>query len=154
MTDPNNPVPLDDLYQEIILDHNKHPRNARVIDHPTHCAEGFNPLCGDEITVYLTVENGIIKDISFKGQGCAISKASASLMTELLKGRSQEEAHKDFEMVQGMLSGNKPVPSLAEMGDAVALAGVRQFPVRVKCATLAWHTMESALKGQSKVTTE
>ncbi len=146
--------PLEDLYQEIILDHNKHPHNYREIKECTHKAEGHNPLCGDEVIVYLTIEADQIKDISFQGQGCAISKASASLMTDMLKGLSLAEVHAVFEKIQGILVGNQPIPSLAEIGDVVALGGVRQFPLRVKCATLAWHTMEAALQGKKDISTE
>ena len=133
---------LQDLYQEVILDHNRRPRNFRVIEDGSS-AEGFNPLCGDRITVYLKVENGTIKDVSFQGAGCAISKASASLMTESVKGKSIEEATALFERFQRMITGSAdPTESL---GKLTVLAGVRQFPVRVKCATLAWHTLRSAV---------
>jgi nitrogen fixation NifU-like protein len=147
---------LRELYQQVILDHNKSPRNFRKIDNPTQHAEGYNPLCGDHIDVYLIVEDGIVKDVSFKGEGCAISKASASLMTSLLKGKTKEEAEKLFEkfhdLVTGKLGNN---PDIDELGKLAVFAGVQEFPVRVKCASLAWHTMMNALHGKSeKVSTE
>jgi nitrogen fixation NifU-like protein len=147
---------LRELYQQVILDHNKSPRNFRQIDNATQYAEGYNPLCGDHIDVYLLIEDGIIKDVSFKGEGCAISKASASLMTSILKGKTKEEAEKLFEkfhnLVTGKLGDN---PDIDELGKLAVFAGVQEFPVRVKCASLAWHTMMNALKGkQEKVTTE
>ena len=147
---------LRDLYQQVILDHNKSPKNFRAIENPTTKAEGFNPLCGDHIDVFLIVEDGIIKDISFKGEGCAISKASASLMTSLLKGKSIEEAEKLFEkfhdLVTGKLGEN---PNFDELGKLAVFAGIQEFPARVKCASLAWHTMHNALHDKNeKVTTE
>ena len=147
---------LKELYQQVILDHNKSPRNFREIENATQHAEGYNPLCGDRLDVYLVVEDGIIKDVSFKGEGCAISKASASVMTSLLKGKTIKEAEKMFEsfhdLVTGKLGDN---PNLSELGKLAVFAGVQEFPVRVKCASLAWHTMMSALKGnKKKVTTE
>ena len=147
---------LRELYQQVILDHNKSPKNFRAIENPTTKAEGFNPLCGDHIDVFLIVEDGIIKDISFKGEGCAISKASASLMTSLLKGKSIEEAEKLFEkfhdLVTGKLGEN---PNFDELGKLAVFAGIQEFPARVKCASLAWHTMHNALHDKNeKVTTE
>jgi len=147
---------LKELYQQVILDHNKSPRNFRVIDNATQHAEGFNPLCGDHLDIYLIIEDGIVKDVSFKGEGCAISKASASVMTSLLKGKTIEEAEELFEkfhdLVTGKLGGNL---DLDELGKLAVFAGVQEFPIRVKCASLAWHTMINALKGrQEKVTTE
>ena len=148
---------LRELYQQVILDHNKSPRNFRLIDHPTNHAEGYNPLCGDNINVFLSVnDNGIIEDISFQGSGCAISKASASLMTSILKGKRVEEAEKLFEkfhsLVTGKLGDN---PDIDDLGKLAVFAGVQEFAVRVKCASLSWHTMMNALKGnQEKVTTE
>jgi nitrogen fixation NifU-like protein len=134
---------LQDLYQEMILDHNRRPRNFRIIDDGSS-AEGFNPLCGDRITVYLKVEDGTIKDVSFQGAGCAISKASASLMTESVKGKTIEEATALFERFQRMITA-PPDDRTENLGKLTVLAGVRQFPVRVKCATLAWHTLRSAV---------
>ena len=147
---------LRELYQQVILDHNKSPRNFRKIENATQHAEGYNPLCGDHIDIYLLIEDGVVKDVSFKGEGCAISKASASLMTSILKGKSKEEAEKLFEkfhdLVTGKLGEN---PNTDELGKLAVFAGVQEFPVRVKCASLAWHTMMNALKGkQEKVTTE
>ena len=134
---------LQDLYQEMILDHNRRPRNFRIIDDGSS-AEGFNPLCGDRITDYLKVEDGTIKDVSFQGAGCAISKASASLMTESVKGKTIEEATALFERFQRMITA-PPDDRTENLGKLTVLAGVRQFPVRVKCATLAWHTLRSAV---------
>ena len=147
---------LRELYQQVILDHNKSPRNFRKMENATQHAEGYNPLCGDHIDIYLLIEDGVVKDVSFKGEGCAISKASASLMTSILKGKSKEEAEKLFEkfhdLVTGKLGEN---PNTDELGKLAVFAGVQEFPVRVKCASLAWHTMMNALKGkQAKVTTE
>ena len=147
---------LKELYQQVILDHNKSPRNFRVIDNATQHAEGFNPLCGDHLDIYLIIEDGIVKDVSFKGEGCAISKASASVMTSVLKGKTIEEAEALFEkfhdLVTGKLGGNL---DLDELGKLAVFAGIQEFPVRVKCASLAWHTMINALKGgQEKITTE
>ncbi len=147
---------LEDLYQEIILDHNKHPRNARKMENFTHTAEGHNPLCGDEVTVYLHLKNGKIEDVSFTGEGCAISKASASLMTTVVKGLTIEELDQQTAEVRALLTGDpqEENPSLADLGDLAALSGVRRFPVRIKCATLPWHALEAALKGTTKVSTE
>jgi nitrogen fixation NifU-like protein len=147
---------LKELYQQVILDHNKSPRNFRKMENATQFAEGYNPLCGDHIDVFLLIENGIIKDVSFKGEGCAISKASASLMTQILKGKTREEAEILFEkfhdLVTGKLGNNTTID---ELGKLAVFAGVQEFPVRVKCASLAWHTMMNALKGkQEKATTE
>ena len=147
---------LKELYQQVILDHNKSPRNFRLMENATQHAEGYNPLCGDHVDIYLLIEDGIIKDVSFKGEGCAISKASASLMTSILKGKTKEEAEKLFEkfhdLVTGKLGENV---SIDELGKLAVFAGVQEFPVRVKCASLAWHTMINAIKGeQEKVTTE
>lgn len=147
---------LRELYQQVILDHNKSPRNFRKMENATQHAEGYNPLCGDHIDVYLLIEDGIIKDVSFKGEGCAISKASASLMTSALKGKSTEEAEKLFnkfhDLVTGKLDNNSESD---ELGKLAVFAGVQEFPVRVKCASLAWHTMINALHNKNeKVTTE
>ena len=147
---------LRELYQQVILDHNKSPRNFRKMENATQSAEGYNPLCGDHIDVFLLIEDGIVKDASFKGEGCAISKASASLMTSILKGKTVPEAEKLFEkfhsLVTGKLGDN---PDIDDLGKLAVFAGVQEFPVRVKCASLSWHTMMNALKGnQEKVTTE
>lgn len=147
---------LDELYQEIILDHNKRPQNFRVIETPTACAEGYNPTCGDELTVYLKIHDGCIEDIAFKGQGCAISRASASLMTVYLKGKTIEEAQTLGVRMHGVLTSQEdPSESTIEqIGDLAALSGVRKFYARLKCATLAWHTVEAAFQGISKVDVE
>lgn len=137
---------LRDLYQEIILDHSKKPRNHREMDTRAHRAAGHNPLCGDRLTVYLRVENGVIADASFVGSGCAISTASASLMTETLKGRRREDAvrlaHNFLDLVRGLRLSNDEIEGLGKLS---SLSGVCAYPVRVKCATLAWHTMQKAL---------
>jgi nitrogen fixation protein NifU and related proteins len=133
---------LQDLYQEVILDHNRRPRNFRAIEHGLK-AEGYNPLCGDRLTVYLRIENGRIEDASFMGSGCAISKASASLMTESVKGKTLEEAHDLFERFHQMIT-RSPEQPIDDLGKLTALAGIRQFPIRVKCASLAWHTFRVA----------
>ena len=147
---------LKELYQQVILDHNKSPRNFRLMENATQHAEGYNPLCGDHIDVYLLIEDGIIKDVSFKGEGCAISKASASLMTSILKGKTKDEAEKLFEKFHDLVTGKLgDSPSIEELGKLAVFEGVQEFPVRVKCASLAWHTMINAIKGeQEKVTTE
>ena len=138
---------LAELYQEVILDHNRRPRNFRPIEGAT-CKEGYNPLCGDRVKVYVTVADDRIADVAFEGSGCAISKASASLMTEALKGRTLDEARALFDTFQGMVTS--PLGSeLPALGKLEALAGVREFPARVKCASLAWHTVRAALDGAS-----
>jgi nitrogen fixation protein NifU and related proteins len=140
---------LKDLYQEVILDHNKRPRNFRKIEQANRQADGFNPLCGDKLSVYIQIENGIVKDIGFVGAGCAISTASASMMTESLKGKTESEAKALFECFHQLLADHSiPHPDLAILGNLTAFSGVREYPVRVKCATLAWHTMRAALEGQ------
>lgn len=145
---------LRELYQEVIIDHNRNPRNHRVIENATSEALGFNPLCGDKLTVYLDVHHSVIRDISFMGCGCAISQASASLMTEALCGQTIEKAHEMFQNFHQMLTSEDEAP-LLEIDKLTVLAGVRLFPVRVKCATLAWHTLEAALKKENvTVTTE
>jgi len=140
---------LHDLYQEVILDHNRQPRNFRVLE-GGQTAEGFNPLCGDRLTVYLHVNDGVIDDVSFQGSGCAISKASASLMTESIKGKSVAEATALFERFQKMITA-QPDSAVKDLGKLKALAGVRQFPIRVKCASLAWHTLRAALDAPGEV---
>jgi nitrogen fixation NifU-like protein len=146
---------LQDLYQDIILDHNRRPRNSRELPDRTHYAEGLNPLCGDEVTINLQLFENTIKDITFQGQGCAISQASASLMTEILMGLSLDDMRKQSEIVQKLLtSENELEDALFEYGNLAALSGVRKFPARIKCATLAWHTLEAALKGMHSVSTE
>lgn len=141
---------LEELYQEVILDHNKSPRNFRVIENADREAEGFNPLCGDHVTVYLRLRDGQIEDISFQGSGCAISKASASIMTAELKGKKESDAEELFDKVHKMLTGDG-VDGGQSLGKLTVLSGVSKFPARVKCASLAWHAMNSALKGGSEV---
>ena len=138
------------LYQEVILDHNKKPRNFGELTAADHRAEGNNPLCGDRLTVELSLEAGRIADVRFRGHGCAISTASASLMTEAVKGKSVEEAGHLFESFHEMLTGDPSVPAevSGEIGKLAVFAGVREFPIRVKCATLPWHTLRAALRGQ------
>jgi len=149
---------LRDLYQELILDHSKRPRNFRVLDAASHEALGHNPLCGDRLSLALQVdESGIVRDVAFQGSGCAISVASASMMTEMLKGKTVAEAHALFNAMHAACTGG--VASDTDIGEDArdridALAGVRHYPMRVKCATLAWHTMESALKKEQKASTE
>ncbi|MCK4763977.1 MAG: SUF system NifU family Fe-S cluster assembly protein [Candidatus Aminicenantes bacterium] len=146
---------LKELYQEIILDHNKNPRNFKKLDRHTHKAEGYNPLCGDHYTLYLKVENDKILDVSFEGAGCAISKSSASLMTSCIKGKSRAEAEEIFRNFHLMLTGNlEPGDLPGSMCKMEALQGVKAFPTRIKCATLVWHTMKSALDGKQEAGTE
>lgn len=134
---------LSDLYQELIIDHGTDPRNNCVLEHANHDAEGFNPLCGDRVHVYVQVENNIITAISCVSKGCAISTASGSIMTEVLVGKTLEQAQEYFTQFQHLLTSEDPAP--ASLGKLAALTGVRQFPSRVKCATLAWHTFKDAL---------
>lgn len=140
---------LRELYQEVILDHNSQPRNYRVLDPATHQANGFNPLCGDRVTLYLDVQDNVIRDISFQGNGCAISTASASMLTESLKGKTLTEAQKVFEAFRAMATGTEE-PDEDVLDKLTVLAGVREFPSRVKCATLVWHTLQAALNKQDK----
>lgn len=143
---------LRDLYQQVILDHNKSPRNFGKLDSANRVSEGHNPLCGDEVTVYLLVDDDEIKDIAFEGHGCAISKASASMMTLGLKGKTAAEAEELFDEVHRMLTGSgEPAPDPERLGRLTSLAGVRDYPTRVKCATLAWHTFKGALQGDDSV---
>ena len=147
---------LRELYQQVILDHNKNPKNFGKLEPANRTAEGYNPLCGDRIDLYLQVEDGVIKDIRFQGAGCAISKSSASVMTTVLKGKSTAEAEQLFKKFQQLIT-SKPgaEPDLKEMGKLAIFCGVREFPLRVKCAGLAWHTMVAALKNEnSPVSTE
>lgn len=142
---------LRDLYQEIILDHNKSPRNFHEMPDATHKVEGYNPLCGDRYTIFVKIEDGMVADVSFLGAGCAISKASASVMSSLVKGRSVEQARALFEQFHALVTTNREIDEaeLAELGKLGAFAGVRDYPARVKCATLAWHTLHGALSGTS-----
>ncbi|MDX2028197.1 MAG: SUF system NifU family Fe-S cluster assembly protein [Alphaproteobacteria bacterium] len=150
---------LRDLYQDLILDHGKHPRNFRVLSGANHEALGHNPLCGDKLVLYVTVDsNGIVQDSAFQGSGCAISVASASMMTEMLKGKTLKQAETLFNYMHAACTGADAVtPEGIDEDDLArlqALAGVRHYPMRVKCATLAWHTMQAAMKNEKKVTTE
>jgi len=140
---------LGDLYQEVILDHNRRPRNFRVLEGANRSAEGFNALCGDRLTVYLDVQDGVVASASFQGSGCAISKASASMMTESVKGRSVAEAEALFQAFHRMVTTPMPVePETAGLGKLAAFSGVRAFPARVKCASLPWHTLRAALEAR------
>jgi nitrogen fixation NifU-like protein len=142
---------LRDLYQEVILDHSKRPRNFRKLEEAGRTAVGHNPLCGDKLAVYLNVQDGIVKEATFQGAGCAISTASASMMTEMVKGKSVEEAEHIFEKFQEMVTSSSEGPSdISELGKLKVFEGVREFPARVKCATLAWHTVHAALKGEDE----
>lgn len=145
---------VDDLYQEIILDHSKRPRNCHAMDDATRKADGYNPLCGDKLKLFLKLDGDVVRDLSFIGSGCAISTASASLMTETLKGKSREEALQMMERFHDLLTTDVPVTK--ELGKLKVFGGVREYPARVKCATLAWHTLKSALTGAAAepVTTE
>jgi len=147
---------LRELYQQVILDHSRNPRNYKELDDANRKAEGYNPLCGDQFTLYLILDDdGRVSDIGFKGSGCAISKASASLMTTEVKGKTREEAEAMFEKFREMVTSAHDVEiDEDEMGKMAVFAGVREFPVRVKCATLAWHTLHSALEDGGQVSTE
>lgn len=142
---------LTELYQQIILDHNRSPRNFRKIEGANRVAEGFNPLCGDKIQLYVLLEDGIIRDIGFQGSGCAISQASASLMTSAVKGKTKDEAEELFRSFHAMATSDpSKEPDTKALGKLAALAGVRQFPARVKCANLSWHTLHAALEGAAE----
>ena len=146
---------LSELYQQVILDHNKKPRNFRKLETANHTAEGYNPLCGDQLTVYLNLENDQVKDVGFEGSGCAISKAAASMMTQAVKGKSKEQAEKLFNEFHSMVMGELNEETEANsLGNLKIFAGVREFPVRVKCATLPWHTLHAALNKEDQVSTE
>jgi len=136
---------LRELYQQLIIDHSKSPRNCRVMEGADAMAEGHNPLCGDEVTVYVKLEGDRVSDISFRGNGCAISTASASLLTEVLKGKTREEAEALFRSFHELVTGGTPDEQGPSLGKLVVFAGVSEFPVRVKCATLVWHTLRAAL---------
>jgi nitrogen fixation NifU-like protein len=152
---------LRELYQDIILDHGRHPRNFRAIEQPTHSAQGHNPLCGDRVTIYLRLDGDRITDISFQGRGCAISTAAASLMTEILRGKTIADARALFAQFHARVTGGEPVEELSEplaeeLERLEPLTGVKAYPARVKCATLSWHALEAALNGRdgSTVKTE
>jgi nitrogen fixation NifU-like protein len=146
---------LSELYQEVVLDHGRKPRNFRCIADATHQAEGLNPLCGDHFKVYAKVEGDVIRDLAFEGSGCAISKASASVMTGALKGKTTAEAESLFERFHEMVTGG-PGGSVnpEDMGKLAVFSGVWEFPTRVKCASLAWHALRAALRGEGAVSTE
>ena len=144
---------LRDLYQQIILDHNRNPRNYREIPDATKRVDGYNPLCGDHYTVFVDLDGDVIKDISFTGNGCAISKASGSVMTTAVKGKRMDEAEKLFDTFHKLVTGEPAGLSEADLGRLAAFSGVSEFPARVKCATLAWHTLHNALQGEQEVVT-
>ena len=147
---------LQELYQQVVIDHYKHPRNYRKVEGANRTVEGYNPLCGDHLWIHMKVEDGVVKDVGFEGSGCAISKASASLMTESVKGKKQEEIEVLFKQFQDMVTG-KAEPDPDKLGKLAIFGGVRDFPTRVKCAILGWHTLKAALSaedGTTKVSTE
>jgi len=146
---------LSELYQQVILDHNKKPRNFKKLEGANRSAEGFNPLCGDQLTVYLLMGEGAVRDVSFVGTGCAISKAAASMMTQAVKGKTREEARALFEEFHRMVTGELDEEAEPNsLGRLKIFAGVRDYPARVKCASLPWHTMHAALEGEETATTE
>ncbi|MCW5945976.1 MAG: SUF system NifU family Fe-S cluster assembly protein [Fimbriimonadales bacterium] len=147
---------LTELYQEVILDHYRNPRNAKPIEKETHSAEGHNPLCGDDVEVHLLIEDGVVADVSVRGVGCAISTASSSLMSEAIRGKSLDEVEQMFERFHAMVTSPIDAPAPIDgLGKLEVLAGVRNYPVRIKCATLPWHALKSAIAGSSEpVTTE
>ena len=143
---------LQELYQEVILDHNKRPRNFGRLEGATHRAEGFNPLCGDRITVFLDIEAGKVNEVYFQGNGCAISTASASLMTEFVKGKSREEVDEAFGSFHGLVTSKTDAEvDRDKLGKLAVFSGVREYPMRVKCASLAWHTLKAALEDTGEV---
>jgi nitrogen fixation protein NifU and related proteins len=141
---------LKNLYQQVILDHNKNPRNFRKPERSNRTAEGFNPVCGDQLVIYVEFENDLIRDIGFQGSGCAISKASASLMTESVKGKSRNEAQQLYKRLKSILKDSSD--DLSILGNLAPLSGVREFPIRIKCATLAWETLKNALEEKTGTT--
>jgi nitrogen fixation NifU-like protein len=147
---------LGDLYQEILLEHNRRPRNFRTVDDATHHADGFNPLCGDQISLQLKInpDSGAVEDVGFQGHGCAISRASASLLTQAVKGVAGEEVDALFKEFHRMLTEPNAEVDLDLLGDLEMLGGVIAYPTRIKCAILAWHTLKAALEGQGIATTE
>ena len=146
---------LSELYQQVILDHNKKPRNFRKLEQANHSAEGYNPLCGDHLTVYVDLEGDSLKEIAFEGSGCAISKAAASMMTQAVKGKSKAQAEELFNEFHSMVTGELDEETEENnLGNLRIFAGVREFPVRVKCATLPWHTLHAALNNEQQVSTE
>ncbi len=146
---------LRELYQEVILDHNRRPHNFRALEDANRTAEGYNPLCGDRLTVFLRVEDGVVREVTFVGSGCAISKASASLMTDSIKGKTVGETQALFDAFHQMVTASGPEEPPVQVGKLAVLAGVREFPARVKCASLAWHTLKAALAAEPEpVSTE
>ena len=146
---------LSDLYQEILLEHNSKPRNFKKVEDANQTADGYNPLCGDQITLYLKVVDGVINDVGFQGTGCAISRASASMMTQSIKGQSLERAQEIFDAFHHMITEPGADLDYDTLGDLETLSGINEYPTRIKCAVLAWHTMKAALTGESNdVTTE
>lgn len=142
---------LEALYQEVILDHNRKPRNFREMENADYKVEGRNPLCGDEITLWLKLDGNTVSDVSFKGSGCAVSKSSASIMTSAVKGKSVEETRQLFERFHDMITGKMSEAERGTMGSLAALGGVSKFPLRVKCASLSWHALKSALDGKGEI---
>jgi nitrogen fixation NifU-like protein len=142
---------LKDLYQELILDHGRRPRNFKELEGASGIAEGYNPLCGDKVKIYLKLDDDIVKDISFEGAGCAISTASASIMTETLKGKTRAEAEELFQTFHDLVTGQQAQLDAPELGKLAVFSGVSEFPIRVKCATLPWHTLRAAISGEGKV---
>jgi nitrogen fixation protein NifU and related proteins len=146
---------LSELYQQVILDHNKKPRNFRKLETANHTAEGYNPLCGDQLTIYVNLAGDAVQEIAFEGSGCAISKAAASMMTQAVKGKSKEQVEELFREFHSMVTGELDEETQENsLGNLRIFAGVRDFPVRVKCATLPWHTMHAALNNEERVSTE
>jgi nitrogen fixation protein NifU and related proteins len=145
---------LSELYQEVILDHNRRPRHFHALEHANRQADGYNPLCGDKLRIFLKIENDVVREASFQGSGCAISKASASMMTDAVVGRTLAEVDALFSGFHRMVTAQPDAPADAQgMGKLAVFAGVREFPARVKCATLAWHTLQAALRGSGAAAT-
>ncbi|MEK6324103.1 MAG: Fe-S cluster assembly sulfur transfer protein SufU [Acidobacteriota bacterium] len=142
---------LQDLYQELILDHGRRPRNFRALEGASRSAEGYNPLCGDKVKIYIKMDDDILKDISFEGAGCAISTASASIMTETLKGKTRAKAKELFQTFHDLVTGQPAQLEAPELGKLAVFSGVSEFPIRVKCATLSWHTLRAAMNGEGEV---
>jgi nitrogen fixation NifU-like protein len=141
---------LRELYQQVILDHHKKPRNFHKLEDANRQAEGHNPLCGDKIILFLKIEQGTIREVGFQGSGCAISTASASMMTEFLKGKTEAEANALFERFHDLVIGKTPVEQQADLGKLAVFAGIKEYPVRIKCAVLCWHTLKAALEQHSE----
>ena len=142
---------LQDLYQELILDHGRRPRNFKPLEGASGTAEGYNPLCGDKVKIYVKMDDDIVEQISFQGGGCAISTASASIMTETLKGKTRAQAEELFHTFHDLVTGQQAQLDAPELGKLAVFSGVSEFPIRVKCATLAWHTLRAAINGEAKV---